>query len=96
MNFKIRGKKIVIFGGTGFVGSHLVNMLCKNSCQIDIITRSNRKKLDFFLGNEPGQVKLLKIERFSAEEIDKFLKNADIVFNLIVSSKPAYSHSRAI
>ena len=83
MNFKISGKKIVIFGGTGFVGSHLVNMLCKNSCQIDIITRSNRKKLDFFLGNEPGQVKLLKIERFSAEEIDKFLKNADIVFNLI-------------
>ena len=83
MNYKISGKKIVIFGGTGFVGSHLVNILCKNSCQIDIITRSNKKKLDFFLANEPGQVRLLKIGEFSAEEIDKFLKNADIVFNLI-------------
>ena len=69
--------------GTGFIGSHLVNNLCKNACQIDIITRSNKKKLDFFIGNEPGQVRLLKIEKFDAENIDKFIVGADVVFNLI-------------
>ena len=57
MNTKIKGKKVVIFGGTGFIGSHLINSLCKSSCQIDVVTRSNIKKLDFFVGNEPGHCK---------------------------------------
>ena len=56
MNEKISGKKVVVFGGKGFIGSHLVNLLCKNSCQVDIVTRGDNKKLDFFLGSEPGQV----------------------------------------
>ena len=83
MNRKISGKKVVVFGGKGFVGSHLVNLLCKNACQVDIITRSENKKLDFFLGSEPGQVSVKKIEDFSENNLDNFVKDADIVYNLI-------------
>ena len=83
MNIKISGKKVVIFGGTGFIGSHLANILCRNACQVDIITRSNKKKLDFFLGNEPGQVRIIKIESFKKDFLDDLIEGADIVFNLI-------------
>ncbi len=83
MNEKISGKKVVVFGGRGFIGSHLVNLLCKNSCQVDIVTRGDNKKLDFFLGSEPGQVSVKKIDEFSENQLDYLVKNADIVFNLI-------------
>ncbi len=83
MKKEISGKKIAIFGGSGFIGSHLVNHLCKYSCQIDIVTRGNSKKLDFFLGSEPGQVRVVNLKEFSKESLDSVLNGVDIIFNLI-------------
>ncbi len=76
-------KKVVVFGGTGFIGSHLVNKLCKESCQIDIITRKTNIRQKFFSSGEPGQISTKRIEYFNEKNIEFFLKGADIVFNLI-------------
>ena len=83
MNTKIKGKKVIIFGGTGFIGSHLINVLCKNSCQVDVVTRRNIKKLDFFIGNEPGQVRIVKIEKFDKDKLDPIIYGSEVLFNLI-------------
>ena len=37
MSLNLRGKRVVVFGGSGFIGSHLVNHLCEEACEIKII-----------------------------------------------------------
>ena len=49
MSLRLRGKKVVIFGGNGFIGSHLTNYLCKESCQVKIVSRKKKLEKKFFL-----------------------------------------------
>ena len=57
MSIKLSGKKIVIFGGGGFIGSHLVKHLCKESCQINIVSRVSKRPSPIFFASEPGQIR---------------------------------------
>ena len=61
MRTKLSGKKVLIFGGGGFIGSHLVKHLCKESCQINIVSRDTKRTLPLFFANEPGQIKIKKL-----------------------------------
>ncbi len=79
----LNGKKITIFGGTGFIGSHLINDLCKNSCQIEVVTRKPNFKSSHFFGNEPGQIKYRYIEKYTPKAINNVLISSDLVINLI-------------
>ncbi len=82
MKLGLRGKKVVVFGGNGFIGSHLVNLLCKESCQIKIISRGDFSDKKFFFANEPGQVSFNQI-KYTKSEINNVTKGCDFIFNLI-------------
>ena len=57
MRTNLSGKKVVIFGGGGFIGSHLVKNLCKESCQINIVSRNLKISSPLFLLMIQGKLK---------------------------------------
>ena len=82
MSSNLRGKRVVVFGGSGFIGSHLVNHLCEEACEVKIVTREKKLQKKIFFANEPGQVSFEEID-YNQSAINKAVSNYDIVFNLI-------------
>ena len=74
-------KKIVVLGGTGFVGSSLCNRLSKEGYQIKILTRNreyNRENL-ILLPN----VDLIETDVGNLNNLNQHLIGCDMVINLI-------------
>jgi len=77
---KSDNKKIVITGGTGFIGSHLLKRLSKGNFRIVVLTRSTNRKRD------TKNIRFIKCD-ISKSDISKFIKNADYIFHL-AATKP--------
>jgi len=75
-------KTVVIFGGSGFIGRHIISRIAKNGYKIIVPYQRfvNEANLRFF-GNT-GQIIPLKFHHIREKPIIKSLKNADIIINL--------------
>ncbi len=71
---------IVLLGGTGFVGSHLVDALHAAGASIDVLSR-NRERLRH-LSVFP-RVRVLSTDVYDADALAARLANADVVINLV-------------
>ena len=71
---------ITFLGGTGFVGSNLVNQLSNTENNITILTRSREKNKNMLVY---PKVKLVETDVHNAEELIKHTKNSDVLINLI-------------
>ena len=73
--------KILITGGAGFVGSHLVEKLIKKKHKIVVIDNLSTGRIENikpFL----SQIKFVKKDISKIHEIEKYFKNIDAVFHL--------------
>ena len=79
MNQKIA----TVFGGSGFIGRHLIRRLTKLDYRIIIATRS--PYLSGFLKplGGSGEVELIKTNIYDLENIKKVVQNSNIVINLV-------------
>ena len=76
-------KIATIFGGSGFIGRHLIRRLTEKSFRIVIATRS--PYLHGYLkplGN-PGEIDLEEVNLFDEERLKVLTKNSDVVINLV-------------
>jgi len=77
-----KGKKVAITGGTGFIGSHLVEQLLSLSAMPIVLTR---QKDPAFLKNVKNDVKIAQCNLFDYESTYSAMKGCSVVLNLAAS-----------
>ncbi len=75
-----RGKKVLVTGGAGFIGSHLVEFLVARGAKVTIPVRTNTK-LDFLEGVR-DKISIVQADLTDRAATDKVMKGQEIVLNL--------------
>ncbi len=87
----MKKSRIVLFGGAGFIGSHLSKKLLQDDFHVTIFTRlthENKSNLDQLRNKYKNKIQII-IEDFSNSKlINEILQPKDIVFDLISSTVP--------
>jgi len=76
-------KIIVVFGGGGFLGKHLMRELTKLDYRVKVATRNPYLKGYLKPLGNPGQIELFKTNIFDEEDLKIVLKNCDLAINLV-------------
>jgi len=84
---KTKNKKVVVTGGAGFIGSHLVDALVKDGYAVSVIDSLVAGKKE----NVPEGVPLHVVDVRHAEALPALLSDADIVFHLAALPSVEYS-----
>ena len=77
------GKIVTVFGGSGFLGRHLVRTLCRKGWRVRVAMRRPHLGGDVRLAGDIGQVQLVQANVRNRPSIKRALENADAVVNLV-------------
>ncbi len=86
-----RGKKVLVTGGAGFVGSHLVENLVQLGAQVRVPVRASTS-LDF-LKEYRGSIETVPVDLFDRALSEGVFKNQQIVFHLAAAKGGGIAHS---
>ncbi|AHX08601.1 complex I NDUFA9 subunit family protein [Ehrlichia chaffeensis] len=76
-------KRVVMFGGSGFIGRYLVKCFAENGYVIRIVTRYPEKAKQLKLCGNLGQVEVISGNVANSEEVIEHIRDCNIVINLL-------------
>ena len=77
------GKIVTVFGGSGFLGRHVVRALCRQGWRVRVATRRPHLAGDVKLAGDVGQVQLVQANVRNRPSIKRAIENADAVINMV-------------
>jgi NADH dehydrogenase len=72
-----------VFGGSGFIGRHLVNRLAVDGWVVRVPTRDPEAALFLKTFGDPGQVNPVAVDVTARDMVDAAVTDADVVINLV-------------
>jgi UDP-glucose 4-epimerase len=82
---KLKNKKIIVTGGAGFIGSHLVDMLVKKGAIVTVVDNLSAGDLRN-LELSKNKIDFQNIDVRNFNDINKLIKNQDVVFHLAANA----------
>ncbi|MDC0200657.1 complex I NDUFA9 subunit family protein [Candidatus Pelagibacter sp.] len=77
-------KKVLIFGGSGQIGRHLIRRLTKKNHLVTVVTRNLHKKgIILKTQGNPGYVEVVEANIFKEDELNNLFENKDVCINLV-------------
>jgi len=75
--------KIIVTGGAGFIGSHLVDKLLEGGNEVTVIDNLSSGKMEFIEHHDQDpNFKLLKLDMLELEKLKIAIKGADMIYHL--------------
>jgi len=96
------GKRVLVTGGGGFIGSHLVQRLVGMKTKVSAFLRYNSRSdeglLKLFPSQTRSQIKVIFGDLQELETVEKAMKEIDVVFHLgaLVGIPYSYLHPREV
>ena len=77
-------KKVLIFGGSGQIGRHLIRRLTNKNYLVTVVARNlHNKGTVLKLGGNPGYVEIIEANIFNEDKLNNLFKDKDICINLV-------------
>jgi len=86
--------RCIIYGGGGFIGSHLAEELLKNNYEVTVFDKKNFSTIN--LASFINNINIFEGDFNNENDLNSSLKNIDYVFHLVSSTLPSSSNDNPV